>query len=374
MRSDTEAERHVSGIPLTVVIAPDSFKGSRSAREVAEDLAAGWRSVRPADQLVLLPQADGGEGTLDAVQASVPSAVRRSAGLVTGPDSQPRSGEWLSLPDGTAVVELAQMAGLPLMRVLDPLNATTRGLGEVIGDALDNGATRLVIGLGGSASTDGGTGALAALGMVFTDEHGDPVPDGGRSLHLITSVERVNLRPPPVDGVVLLVDVDVPLNGAATVFAPQKGATQSQVGSLSHGLAQLALLLDGHPEQPGSGAAGGTAYGLATAWGATLESGADHIAQRSGLNAALARADIVITGEGRFDEQSGRGKVVGRLLAKAHHLGVIAGVIAGEVTHVPDCWSASLVKLAGSVDGALADPSRWLRHAGALAARALTPS
>jgi len=355
-------------------MAPDSFKGSRTAREVAEELAAGWRAERPYDHLILLPQADGGEGTLDAIEASVTGAERRNAGLVTGPDSLPRTGEWLALPDGTAVVELAQMAGLPLMRVADPLNATTRGLGEVISAALDAGATRLVIGLGGSASTDAGTGALAALGMLFADEHGDPVPDGGGSLDLIASVERAGLRPPPAGGVVLLVDVDVSLSGAATVFAPQKGATESQVGTLSHNLAHLARLLGGHPERSGSGAAGGAAYGLATAWGAIAESGADHIARLSGLDAALARADIVLTGEGRFDEQSDRGKVVGRVLAKAHGLAVIAGVVAGEVTHPPDCWSTSLTHIAGSVEAAIADPSRWLRDAGALAARALTPS
>jgi len=364
----------VSGIALTVVIAPDSFKGSRSAREVAEELAAGWRAERPYDHLMLLPQADGGEGTLDAIEASVTGAERRNVGLVTGPDSLRRAGEWLALPDGTAVVELAQMAGLPLMGVPDPLNATSRGLGEVISAALDAGATRLVIGLGGSASTDAGTGALAALGMLFADEFGDPVPDGGGSLHLITSVERAHLRPPPAGGVVLLVDVDVPLSGAATVFAPQKGATESQVATLSHAVAHLAGLLGGHPGRPGSGAAGGTAYGFATAWGAIAESGADHIARLSGLDAAITRADVVLTGEGRFDEQSDRGKVVGRVLAKASAVGAVAGVVAGEITAAPGCWSASLTALAGSVESAIADPSRWLSDAGALAARTLTAS
>ncbi|MCY7413587.1 MAG: glycerate kinase [Salinibacterium sp.] len=364
----------MTGIALTVVIAPDSFKGCRTARDVAEDLAVGWRSVRPHDELVLLPQADGGEGTLDAVEASVPGAIRRSAGLVTGPDSRPTPGEWLMLPDGTAVMELAQMAGLPRMGELDPLGATSRGLGQVIDTALEAGATRLVIGLGGSASTDAGTGALAALGMLFTDQQHNPVPDGGGSLHLIRSAHRGDLRPPPVRGVVLLVDVDVPLSAAATMFAPQKGATKTQVATLGYALAHIARLLGGDPQRPGSGAAGGTAYGLATVWGAIAESGAAHIAQLSGLDAALTRADIVLTGEGRFDEQSDRGKVAGRVLTNARRLGKIAGVVAGEVTHEPDCWTASLTQLAGSREASLADPARWLRDAGALAARALTPS
>lgn len=355
----------------TVVIAPDSFKGSLSAREVAEAIAAGWRAVRPGDELVLVPQADGGEGTLDAVEASVPGAVRCSAGSVTGPDGRPTPGEWLQLPDGTAVVELAQPSGLPLMRELDAFGATTRGLGQVIRAALEAGATSLVIGLGGSASTDAAAGALAELGLVLLDEQGELVADGGRGLADVVDVHRDALIPPPAGGVTLLTDVTAPLlgpAGAAAVFGPQKGATPAQVAQLDAALAHLAELLGGDPDAAGSGAAGGAGYGFATVWGATIVSGADRLAELSGLRAAIDRADVVLTGEGRFDEQSLTGKVVGSILA----LGA-TGVIAGQVTAPTGVWTASLTDLAGSAEASMADPARWLRVAGANAARDLSP-
>lgn len=358
----------------TVVIAPDSFKGSLSAREVAEAIAEGWRSVRPDDELVLVPQADGGEGTLDAVEASVPGSVRRSAGEVTGPDGRPTPGEWLQLPDGTAVVELAQSSGLPLMRQLDALGATTRGLGEVIRAALGAGAERLVIGLGGSASTDGAAGALAALGLVLLDEQGELVPDGGHGLADIVDARRDGLVPLPAGGAILLTDVTAPLlgpTGAAAVFGPQKGATPEQVELLDAALAHFAELLGGDPSAPGSGAAGGAGYGLSAVWGATIVPGADHLAGLSGLHEAAARADVLLSGEGRFDDQSLTGKVVGRVLALGN--GVATGVIAGQVTAETGVWAASLTELAGSVDAAMADTALWLRTAGAKAARELIP-
>lgn len=353
---------------LTVVIAPDSFKGSLSAREVAEAIAEGWRTVRPDDELVLVPQADGGEGTLDAVEASVPGSVRRSAGLVTGPDGRPTPGEWLQLPDGTAVVELAQASGLPLMAELDPLGATTRGLGQVIRAAVEAGATELVIGLGGSASTDGAAGALSELGLVLLDEQGELVRDGGLGLRDIVDVHRDSLLPAP--RTTLLTDVTAPLlgpTGAAAVFGPQKGATQAQVAQLDGALSHFAELLGGEPAAPGSGAAGGAGYGFAAVWGATIVSGADQLAELSGLRAAIDRADVVLTGEGRFDEQSLTGKVVGSILA----LGA-TGVIAGQISADTGVWSASLTDLAGSVEAAMADTAQWLRAAGAKAATDLS--
>jgi len=361
---------------LTVVIAPDSFKGTLSALEAAEAIADGWRAVRPDDELVLVPQADGGEGTLDAIEAAVPGSVRRTAGAVTGPDGRPTPAGWLELPDGTAVVELAQSSGLPLQRTPDALRATTRGLGEVIRAALDAGATSLVIALGGSASTDGGAGALSALGLVLLDEQGELVPDGGAALAGIVDVRFDELLPPPAGGVVLLTDVTAPLlgpAGAAAVFGPQKGASPAQVERLEAALAHFADLLGGARDEPGSGAAGGTGYGFATVWGASIVPGADRLAELSGLRAAVARADVLLTGEGRFDDQSRSGKVVGHLLALAAQDGVVAGVIAGQVADGTGVWTASLADLAGSVDGAIAAPAVWLRAAGSQAARELSP-
>lgn len=337
---------------MRVVVAPDSFKGSIAAHDAAAAISAGWRSVRPGDEVVELPQADGGEGTLDAIEAAIPDAVRRQAGMVTGPDGRPVSGEWLELPDGTAVVELAQCSGLALMERLDPLGATTRGLGEVIAAALDAGAPSLVIALGGSASTDGGAGALAALGA----------------------------RPAPPGGVTLLTDVTAPLlgaHGAAAVFGPQKGATPSDVAALELRLRDWAARFDADPATPGSGAAGGTAFGFLAAWNARIEPGAPAIARLTGLTRAVEAADILITGEGAFDDTSSAGKVTGHALRLASENGLRVVVIAGRVAtepRLPDgrpTASVSLVDLAGSPAAAMAGPARWLTSAGARAATQL---
>ncbi len=371
---------------LSVVIAPDSFKGSLAARDVASAIATGWRSVRSADRIALIPQADGGEGTLDAIEAAVPGSRRHDAGLVTGPDGRPTPGVWLELPGRVAVIELAQASGLPLMERLDPLGATTRGLGEVIRSAIASGIERLVIGLGGSASTDGGAGALAALGL--RQANGDKLPTGGGTLGGVAGLDRGSLLAPPPGGVILLTDVSAPLlgpTGAAAVFGPQKGATPEEVSVLDAALAHFATLFDGDPELPGTGmawlpgtgAAGGTGFGFVAAWGAVIAPGADYVAQLTGLPGAVAAADVLLTGEGRFDATSGTGKLVGELvrMAGAHELrlGIIAGQIAAEPisTDGSPLWSAALVDLAGSVEASIADPARWLRKAGAIAARAL---
>jgi glycerate kinase len=361
-------------VPPTVVIAPDSFKGSLGASAVAEAIAHGWRSVRPDDELVLLPQADGGEGTIDAIERSVPGAVRHAVGPVTGPDGRPTPGEWLELPGGVAVVELAQSSGLPLMLRPDAAGATTRGLGEAIRAALDSGIRSLVIALGGSASTDGGAGALAALGMGLLDSAGLPIREGGAGLIDIASIDRAALMTAPTDGVTLWTDVTAPLTGetgAAAVFGPQKGATPEEVTELDRALEHFATLLGGDPSAAGAGAAGGTAYGFTAAWGATIRSGAEAIADLTGLTARLATADLILTGEGRFDEQSHGGKVVGHALRQASTNGVRAAVIAGQLSAEPGVWAASLSDLAGSPETAIREPERWLVEAGARAAREL---
>ncbi|MEA3019391.1 MAG: glycerate 2-kinase [Actinomycetota bacterium] len=360
---------------MKVVIAPDSFKGSMAALDVAEAIATGWTSVRPGDSISLIPQADGGEGTLDAIEAAVPGSIRHDVGAVTGPDGRPTPGVWLELPGGIAVVELAQMSGLPLMHALDPLGATTYGLGEVIRSALSSGARQLLVGLGGSASTDGGAGALAALGL--TAQGGDLRTN---QLARITAIDRSAMLAPPPGGVILLTDVSAPLlgaTGAAAVFGPQKGATPENIAALDAALCRFADLLGGDPTLPGTGAAGGTGYGFAAAWGARIEPGADYLATLSRLPDAVADADVLLTGEGRFDATSSTGKLVGQLIGIAGEHDVSVGIIAGQVSAEPvsrngaALWSASLVDLAGSVDAAMADTARWLETAGAAAARAL---
>ncbi|HEU0205489.1 MAG TPA: glycerate kinase [Pseudolysinimonas sp.] len=375
-----------------VVVAPDSFKGSLDAAAAAEAIGSGWRAVRPLDEVLLLPQADGGEGTLDAIATAVDGARLHDVGPVTGPDGRPVDGHWLELPDGTAVVELALSSGLPLMTRLDPLGATTRGLGEVITAALDAGATSLVVGLGGSASTDGGAGALRALGLGLFDDSGATLPEGGGALMQLARLDVSGLRRPPVGGVRLLSDVTAPLlgpTGAAAVFGPQKGASAAQVVELDAALARWASLLarvpvvtdgpsppedaKGKTTAPGSGAAGGTGYGFVAAWGAALESGATALAELTGFAAAAASADVIVTGEGRFDATSLTGKVVGNALSLEAAPHTRRAIIAGGLASAPPAgvWAISLVELAGSLGAALDDPSRWLYAAGATAARAL---
>lgn len=357
----------------SVLIAPDSFKGTMGAAEAAAAIADGWASVRPDDRVRCLALADGGEGTIHAVHASVLGSVLRSAGGVTGPDGRSIDGFWLSLPGGIALIELAVSSGLPLMAELDPFGATTRGMGEVIRAAVRSGAPRLIIALGGSASTDGGAGALTALGVVFSAA-GAPVPDGARGLTVMDAVDFRRMMPPPAGGVTLLTDVDAPLlgpRGAAAAFARQKGAIAADIPLLDEALRRYASVLGGNPDAAGCGAAGGTAFGFATTWGAAITTGFDAIANLTGFDAALDDANIVITGEGRFDEQSSRGKVVGGVLARAAARGTQAMIVAGSFSSSSGVAEASLVDLAGSTSAALADPTRWARAAGASLAAGL---
>ncbi len=359
-----------------IVIAPDSFKGSLSAIDVCKAIDLGWRSVRANDEIVWAPQADGGEGTLDALEAVVSGSKRHKIGLVTGPDGRPANGEWLELPGNVGVVELAQSSGLPLMQKLDALNATTRGLGEVINAALDSGIESLVIAVGGSASTDGGAGALSALGLQLFDNQDRLIADGGNALSQISRIDLGSLRHAPRHGVIILTDVDSPLlgaRGAAAVFGPQKGATPENIVVLNSALEHFSTLLGGNPQLAGSGAAGGTAYGFATVWGAKIQSGADFISNLSRLSELLESSDVLITGEGSFDEQSLSGKVVGQLLLKAKSINLKCALIAGQTKVDSGVWQCSLVETAGTLDAALENPARWLRLAGARAAEELGP-
>ncbi|MCX6495337.1 MAG: glycerate kinase [Actinobacteria bacterium] len=354
-----------------IIVAPDSFKGTLSALAAAEAIGAGWSAARPGDNVTLLPQADGGEGTLDAIERAAAGAVRRSAGLVTGPDGRPTPGEWIELPGGVAVVELAQACGLPLMARLDASRASTRGMGEVILDALKSGATSLVIALGGSASTDAGTGALTALGLRLLNSGGQELPGGGGALANLSRVDSSALLSPPSGGVTLLTDVTTPLlgpHGCAAVFGPQKGASRDDVRALDSALSALHGLVGGNADEPGAGAAGGTAYGFAALWGGRIVSGGDHLATLTGLDSALESADALVTGEGRFDAQSMAGKVVGTLVERANHHGVTPFIIAGQVTLKSDLWATSLTELSGSTAAAMGETARWLREAGVAAA------
>lgn len=360
-----------------MVIAPDSFKGSLDATSLSAELATGWATVRPRDQLVLLPQADGGEGTLTAIASCHPEAVWHEIADVCGPDGRMVPGRWLSLDDGTAVVELAQMSGLPLMRALDPAHATAAGLGQVINAALDAGATALVVGLGGSASTDGGAGALVSMGARLLDSHGDELGIGGAALAQLHTVDVTGLRSVPHGGVELLTDTTVTLcgrEGAAYIYGPQKGADEEMCRLLDDALKRFATnlqaVLPGQPDEAGAGAAGGTGFGL-SAWGGKLVPGAARIADLTGLTEEFERADVVVTGEGRFDDSSLTGKLVGSVLQRCAHVGTRSVVVAGQLAIAPPDCGVSLTELAGSPDRAMVEPAYWARRAGSVAARLL---
>jgi glycerate kinase len=366
---------------MRVLAAPDSFKGSIGAAAAAAALAAGWRHERPGDEVTCLPLADGGEGTLEVLAAG--ADARWHEAVVSGPAASGPgnrgpavTARWLELAGGTHVIELAAAAGLPLLAELDPLHAHTAGVGELIGAALDAGAYRIDVALGGSASTDGGTGALAALGARFTDTAGNDLARGGAALRDLAAADLTGLRPPPPGGVACLTDVRAPLlgpAGAAAVFGPQKGAGPAEIAVLESGLARLAAVLGGAPDAPGAGAAGGTGYGLATAWGAALRPGSAEIARIAGLDAALAGADLVITGEGQYDETSGTGKVVGAVHAAAGRAGVPVVIVAGALAGPPPGRAVALTDLAGGPAAAMAEPARWLTRAGRDLARELSP-
>jgi glycerate 2-kinase len=351
---------------MRVIVAPDSFKGSIGAAGAAAALAAGWRGMRPGDEVVELPLADGGEGTVDVLAAAVPGS-RRHFAEVSGPGRGRVTACWLEIPGNEHVIELAAAAGLTLLRPLQPLQAHSYGVGELVGRALDAGARRVLIALGGSACTDGGSGALAALGARFLDDAGHELPRGGGALGRLARVDLRGLRPPPPQGSACLTDVRAPLlgpTGAAAVFGPQKGAGPAEIELLEAGLARLARLLGGEQDRPGAGAAGGAGYGLSAAWDAVLLRGAAEIAAIAGLPAALGHADLVITGEGQYDPTSLSGKVAGTVLALAGEAGVPAAVVAGVLAVRPAVPAVELAALAGGPDQAMAAAGRWLTEAG----------
>jgi len=327
---------------LRIVAAPDSFKGSLSAKETAAAMKRGVMRAYPDARVDLIPIADGGEGTADALLEAVPGAelVRLR---VSDPLGAPVDAEYAWLPDGTAVIELASASGImriPAQR-RDALAATTYGTGELIRDALERGCRKLLIGLGGSATTDGGTGILRALGVRFLDADGKELKDGGGSLEELAAIDRSGIHPGLADAAIeVCCDVTNPLyglEGAAYVYSSQKGADEHQVRALDRGLRRFAEVVEAETgsrvihELAGGGAAGGTGGGLAALLGASLRPGFELIAGRVRLEAAIADADIVLTGEGRTDAQTLNGKVPFGVARIARHYRVPVAVISGSL-------------------------------------------
>jgi len=322
--------------PNAVIVAPAAFKGTMGPTVVADAMAAGIASVWPAARLVRRPLSDGGNGLLEAWADQHGGAFE--ALQVTGPLGGRTQARFL-LSDAT-VVESAEACGLHLIppSQRDPLHATTRGVGELLRVAAEQDATTVVLGLGGSGTVDGGTGMARALGWSFLDGLGRELPDGGSPL-----VDLVSVQPPssnPLEGrVVALADVNNPLvgpNGAARTYGPQKGASPEAVEVLDAALGRLADVLAADlglsvTDLPGAGAAGGLGAGAAAFLGAKLVAGADWMIERAGLRELLRGSDVLVTGEGRFDVQSGMGKLTGRVLDVARAAGLTVVLVCGEV-------------------------------------------
>ena len=326
---------------MKIVIAPDSYKESLSAAEVALAIEAGFREVFPGARFCLLPVADGGEGTVDAMVAAL--GGRRVPVRVTGPLGEPVEAFYGLCGDGaTAVIEMAAASGLALVPPAqrNPLLTTSFGTGELIRAALDEGARHLIIGIGGSATNDAGAGMLQALGAVLLDGAGRALARGGGALGDLARIAVDGLDPRlAACRIEVACDVDNPLTGArgaSAVFGPQKGATPAMVQRLDANLAHFAALLQRDlgvavADVPGAGAAGGMGAALRGLLGARLRPGIEIVTAALGLEAAVADADLVITGEGRLDAQSLRGKAplgVARI-AQRHGKPVIA--IAGSL-------------------------------------------
>lgn len=322
---------------MHVLVAPDSMGGRLSASDVATAIVAGWRRVRPRDDVATVPMSDGGEGLLEVLHGADDRAV---AVEVADPLGRPQQA-WLSLgADGSAVVESAMACGLHLVDrdARDPLRATTFGVGQLLEAARHAGARRVLVGLGGSATVDGGAGALAGLGFRLRVADGSGLKVGAADLGRVAGVERgwCDAGWDDVE-VVLLADVRTPLAGAARTFGPQKGATRDVVDHLEEALAHWAevvardLEAPGLEGEPGAGAAGGLGFGLAAGLGGMITAGAAAVADAVDLDAQLAATDLVITGEGRLDATSFDGKVVGEVLARASGAGRDTAVVAGTV-------------------------------------------
>ena len=327
-----------------VVIAPDKFKGTLTAAQVAAHVAAGLGRVRPGVTTVQVPVADGGDGTVEAAEAA---GFRRVEIGVRGPTGKPVTASF-ALLDGTAVIESAQACGLTRLPggTAAPLTATSRGVGELILAAVRMRAKRIVLGLGGVACTDGGAGLITALGGRLLDSSGAELPPGGAALARLDRVDLSRLRDLSGAEVIAATDVDNPLlgpRGAAAVYGPQKGAYVQDVASLEEGLARWADVAEQSlgfrkRDEPGAGAAGGLGFAALGFLGATTQPGIDLMLDLLSFDSHLSGAQLVITGEGALDTQTLRGKapagVARAASASAPDLPVVA--VAGVCSLTPD--------------------------------------
>lgn len=359
----------------TVLVAPDKFKGSLTAEEVARAVVTGLRRVAEPE-VVVVPVADGGDGTVAAAVAAGFTAVPVTA---SGPTGEPVRTAY-ARKGAVAVVEMADVSGLVRLPggVRRALTATSRGLGEVMAAAVDAGCTDVVVGIGGSASTDGGAGMIAALGARLLDAEGEQLGGGGVSLSALATVELDELRE-RLRGVTVTVacDVDNPLTGprgAAAVYGPQKGADTGDVALLDAALGHFADVLTRETgqdvrDQAGAGAAGGVGYAALAVLGAALRPGIELVLDLVGFHARLAGADLVITGEGSLDEQTLHGKAPAGVAAAASAKGIPVVAVCGRTTLEPRRIRAAGITTAYALTDLEPDVERCMTEAAPLLER-----
>jgi glycerate 2-kinase len=359
-----------------VLVAPDKFKGTLTASEVAARVTAGIAAVAPEVPVREVPVADGGDGTVDAALAA---GFTRVPVRAQGPVGKPVDTAF-ALRDGVAVVEMADVSGLRLLPRdgLAALEASSYGTGEVIAAALDHGCHTVLLGIGGSASTDGGAGLLTALGARLVDADGAELALGGAALARLARLELDGLHPKLAStAVVVASDVDNPLlgpNGAAAVYGPQKGADPDDVALLDAALAHWADVLDAATgtalrDRPGAGAAGGVGYGALAALGAELKPGIDMVLELVGFADALPGARLVVTGEGSLDEQTLSGKAPAGVAAAAVAAGIPVVTVSGRLALRPEQLAAAGVKQAYALTDIEPDLARCLAEPGPLLER-----
>ncbi|MFN2484138.1 MAG: glycerate kinase [Candidatus Limnocylindria bacterium] len=374
---------------MRVVVAPDSFGGALDSVHAADAIADGWSGVRGDDELIRRPMADGGEGTLRAIRAALLDDAELRTAAALDPLGRPLSAEWLVLEGGRAAfVELAAASGLAMLRPeeRDPRRTTTRGTGMLVRAALDAGVDRITIGVGGSATNDGGTGLLAALGMRFLDAEGHELPEGGAALAGLERVDASGLDPRLASvELVIATDVTNPLcgpHGASAVYGPQKGADPAAVAELDASLGRLAAVvaaMNGRrvADVPGSGAAGGTVFGLLAFTHGVLRPGFEVVAEVIGLGEALATSDLVITGEGRADASTLSGKTAAGVLALVGGTPVVllCGALGEGAAALDDAGFALVQPIADrpmSLDDAMRSTQALLGAAAARLARTIS--
>ena len=369
------------------MIAPDKFGGTLSAAEAAEAIARGWRRGDPEAELVVTPVADGGEGTLDTLLSALDGD--RRAQVVTGPLGDPVEADIGLLRTHSkvqAIVEMAAASGLHLVPVQrrDPTLTTTRGTGELILAAARERPRRIVVCLGGSATNDGGAGMAQALGVRLLDAEGRELGSGGAALRDLASIDTAGLTP-ELQGIdiVAVTDVDSPLTGpagASAIFGPQKGASPDDVRTLDEALRHYATVI--HEQLgidvdavPGAGAAGGLGAGIIAFLRARVGQGFAMVAEALDLKRRLRVADVAVTGEGRFDEQTSRGKAPAGVLRMARHARCRTVLIAGQVADGVRPQADLVIPLserAGSVEAAMAGAREHLEAAAESAAREMS--